>query len=104
MYFRCVFVQYAAVCHYRRFVCVSGAALRVRSGRRIYGQISAGQQLQTHIQTDGNDIRSHTVQTHNESTSTKFNLVTAKSTAHEPPEDSRKYGPKHVGATSLKCF
>ena len=23
-------VQYAAVCHYRRFVCVSGAAVRVR--------------------------------------------------------------------------
>jgi hypothetical protein len=22
----------------------------------------------------------------------------------EPPEDGRKYGPKHVGATSLKYF
>jgi len=32
MYVRCVFVQYAAVCHYRRFVCVSGAPVRVRSG------------------------------------------------------------------------
>jgi hypothetical protein len=32
------------------------------------------------------------------------NLVTAQSTAHEPPEDGRTYGPKHVGATSLKCF
>jgi hypothetical protein len=32
MYVRCVFVQYEAVCHYRRFVCVSGAAVRVRSG------------------------------------------------------------------------
>jgi hypothetical protein len=31
MYVRCVFVQYAAVCHYRRFVCVSGAPVRVRS-------------------------------------------------------------------------
>ena len=31
MYVRRVFVQYAAVCHYRRFVCVSGAAVRVRS-------------------------------------------------------------------------
>jgi hypothetical protein len=31
LYVRCVFVQYAAVCHYRRFVCVSGAAVRVRS-------------------------------------------------------------------------
>ena len=30
---RCVFVQYAAVCHYRRFVCVSGAPFRVRSGQ-----------------------------------------------------------------------
>jgi len=34
MYVRCVFVQYAAVCHYRRFVCVSGAPVRVRSGQR----------------------------------------------------------------------
>jgi len=32
VYVRCVFVQYAAVCHYRRFVCVSGAAARVRFG------------------------------------------------------------------------
>ena len=32
-----------------------------------------------------------------------LNLVTAQSTAHEPPEDGRKYGPKHVAATSLKC-
>jgi hypothetical protein len=56
MYVRCVFVQYAAVCHYRRFVCVSGAPVRVRSGNRIdsmttshpdsssfYDQISPGQ-------------------------------------------------------------
>ena len=70
----------------------------------IYDQISPGQELQTHIHTDGNDIRPHTVQTHNERTSTESNLVTAQSTAHEPPEDGRKYGPKHVGATSLKCF
>jgi hypothetical protein len=34
MYVRCVFVQYAAVSHYRRFVCVSGAAVRVRHGHR----------------------------------------------------------------------
>ena len=39
------------------------------------------------------------VQTHNERTSTEFNLVTAQSTAHEPPENGRKYGPKHLGAT-----
>jgi hypothetical protein len=32
------------------------------------------------------------------------NLVSAQSTAHELPEDGRTYGPKHVGATSLKCF
>jgi len=25
-------------------------------------------------------------------------------TALEPPEDGRKYGPKHVGASFLKCF
>jgi len=67
------------------------------------GQISPGQELQTHIQTDNNDIRPHTAQTHNERTSTESNLVTAQSTAHEPPEDGRKYGPKHVGATLLKC-
>jgi hypothetical protein len=30
-------------------------------------------------------------------TSTEFNLVTAQSTAHEPPEDGRIYGPKHIG-------
>jgi hypothetical protein len=24
--------------------------------------------------------------------------------AHEPTEDGRKYGPKHVGATALKMF
>jgi len=87
-----------------RFVCVSGAAVRVRSGHRICDQISPGQQLQTHIQTDGNDVRPHAAQTHNERTSTESNLVTAQSTAHELPEDGRNYGPKHVGATSLKCF
>jgi len=36
MYVRCVFVQYAAVCHYRRFVCVSGAPVRVKSGHRMF--------------------------------------------------------------------
>jgi hypothetical protein len=56
------------------------------------------------MQTDGNDIRPHTVQTHNERTSTESNLVTAQSTAYEFPEDGRKYGPKRVGATSLKMF
>jgi len=70
----------------------------------FYGQISPGQQLRTHIQTDGNDIRPHTAQTHNERTSTEPNLVTAQSTAHEPHEDGRTYEPKHVGTTSIKCF
>jgi hypothetical protein len=42
--------------------------------------------------TDDYNIRPHTVQEHNERTSTEFNLVTAYSTAHEPPEDCRKYG------------
>ena len=51
MYVRCVFVQYAAVCHYRRSVCVSGAPVRVRSRHRFYDQISPGQELQTHIQS-----------------------------------------------------
>jgi len=53
--------------------------------------------------TDDNDIRPHTIQEHNDRTSTEFNLVTAQSTALEPPEDGRKYGPKHVGA-SFKMF
>ena len=113
MYVHCVFVQYAAICHYRWFVCVSGAPVWVRSGHKIidsihrfYDQISPRQELQTHIQTDGNDVRPHTAQTqtHNERTSTESNLVTVQSTAYEPPEDGRKYGLKHVGATSLKCF
>jgi hypothetical protein len=80
MYVRCVFVQYAAVCHDRRFVCVSGAPVMARSGH---------------------DIWPHTAQTHNERTATEFNLVTAQSTAHEPPEDGRTYRPKHVGANLL---
>jgi len=32
------------------------------------------------------------------------NVVTAQSTAYEPPEDGRMSGPKHVGVTSLKGF
>ena len=48
----------------------------------VIDQISPGQELQTHIQTDGNDIWPHTAQTHNERTSTESNLVTAQSTAH----------------------
>ena len=67
-------------------------------------QISPGQELQTHIQTDSNDIQPHTVQTHNERTSMESSLVTAQSAAREPPEDGRKYGPKHVGTSLLKCF
>jgi len=103
-YIRFVFVQYAAVCHYRRFVCVSGAPVRVRSGHRIYDQISPGQELRTHIQTDGNDIRPHTAQTNKDRTSTESNLVNAQSTDREPPEDGHTNGPKHIGAISLKCF
>ena len=41
--------------------------------------------------TDDNDIRPHTVQEHNERTSTEFNLVAVQSTAHEPPEDGHIY-------------
>ena len=55
------------------------------------------------------DLRKDTVsffliQEHNGRTSTEFNLATAQSTAHEPPEDGRKYGPKHVGASFFKVF
>jgi hypothetical protein len=35
-------------------------------------------------------------------TSTEFNLVTAQNTDHEPPEDGRIYGPKHVEAMVFK--
>jgi len=70
----------------------------------VIDQMSPGQELQTHVQTDGNDIRPHTAQTHNGRTSTESNVVTAQSTAHEPSEDGHTYGPKHVGATLLKCF
>jgi hypothetical protein len=72
----------------------------------VTDQISPGQELQrhTHTQTDDNDIQPHAAQTHNERSSTESNLVTAQSTAHKPPEEGHKYGPKHVGATSLKCF
>jgi hypothetical protein len=79
MYVCCVFVQYAAVCHYHQFVCVSGAPVQVRSGHRMFCNVH---------------ITKHTMNP---------TLVTAQSTAHEPPKDGRKYGPKHVGATSLKC-
>ena len=48
----------------------------------LYDQISPGQELHT---TDDNGIRPHTAQTRKERTSTEFNLVTAQSTAHEPP-------------------
>jgi hypothetical protein len=37
-------------------------------------------------------------------TSTESNLVTAQNTDRELPEDGHTYGPKHVGATSLKYF
>ena len=69
-------------------------------------KISPGQEVQTHTNThttDDNDIRPHTLQEHNKRTSTEFNLVTAQSTAHKPPEDGHIYGPKHVGASFLKC-
>ena len=60
-------------------------------------ELLSGQQLRTHIQTEGNDVRPDTVQTHNERTSTEYNLVTAQSTAHEPPEDEfRVCGSVHL--------
>ena len=96
-------------CPLMKFICIGTLAVGHKEPTLlvlldVYDQISPGQELQTHIQTNGNDVRSHTVQTHNERTSTEFNSVMALSTAHEPPEDGCKYGPKHVGATSLKCF
>jgi hypothetical protein len=73
-------------------------------GDLVIDQISPRQELQTHIQTDSNDIRPHTAQTHNECTSTESNLATAQSAAHESPDGGHTYGPKHVGAASLKMF
>ena len=40
----------------------------------------------------------------NERKSAEPNLVTAQSTAYEPPENGRMSGPKRVGVTSLKGF
>ena len=70
---------------YVRYVLVQYAAVCLKSSKK-------------------NDIRPHTVQEYNERTSTEFSLVTAHSTAHEPPEDGRIYGPRYVGASFLKCF
>ena len=58
--------------------------------------------MHTHT-TNGNDIRPNTIQECNERTSTEFDLVTAQSTAYEPPEDGCIYGLKHVEASFLKC-
>jgi len=69
-------------------VCLEFLSRRARTHARTH----------THTTAD-NDIRPHTVQEHNERISTELNLVMAQSTAHEPPEDGRKYGPKHVGAS-----
>ena len=112
-------------------VCVSGAPVRVRSchrilwgpcsgeiwsqnsvwvrsGHRFYDQISPGQELQTHIKTNGNDIRPHTAQTRNERTSMESNLVTAQSTDCEPPEDGCTYwtetGRGNLTKMFLTCF
>ena len=58
----------------------------------------------THTQTDGKHIQPYTAKTINECKSAEPNLVTAQSTAYEPPEDGRISRPKHVGVTSLKGF
>jgi len=77
---------------------------QARPTRKLLDLRSYPDRSSRHIQTDSNDIRPHIVQTHKERTSTKSNLVTAQITPHESPEDGRKYGPKHVRATPLKCF
>jgi hypothetical protein len=90
MYVHYVLVQYAAV--YAIIVGCVCVCVCVPGGARAH----------THTHTiDDNGIRP--VQEHNERTSTEFNSVTAQSTAHEPAEDGRKYGPKHLGASFLKC-
>jgi hypothetical protein len=54
----------------------------------------------------GNDIRPHIAQIYNERTSTDLNLVTAKSTVHEPPEDGLKMDGNMYGQilSDFKCF
>ena len=59
-----------------------------------FHQDKSSRHARTHTHThttDDNDIRLHTVQEHNERSSTQFNLVTAQRTAHEPPEDGCIY-------------
>ena len=46
--------------------------------------------------TDDKHIQPHTALTINERKSAEPNLITAQSTAYEPPEDGRMSGPKHV--------
>jgi hypothetical protein len=62
------------------YVCVPRVPVLVKSGHRVYDQISPGQELQAHTHThttDDNKIQPHTIQEHNEHTSTNFYLVTA---------------------------
>jgi hypothetical protein len=72
---------YKHVRTYRLCVCMcawSSCSGEIWSYKTLYDQISPGQELQAHAHTtDDNDIRPHTVQEHNERTSTEFNLVTA---------------------------
>ena len=72
MYARHRFVQYAAVCHYRLFVYVSGVPDWVKPSHDSMTMFH-----QIHTQTDGNDIRPHTAQIYDERTLTDLNLVTA---------------------------
>jgi hypothetical protein len=71
------FVQYAALCHYRPFVYVSGVPDWVKTCHRLYDTVSPCRVLHIHKETDGNDIRAHTAQIYNECTSTDLNLATA---------------------------
>jgi len=66
MYVRCVFVQYVAVCHYRRFVCVSGAAVRVRYGHMTISHPDSSSRYihKPTVMTYGHILHKHTTNVH----------------------------------------
>jgi hypothetical protein len=76
-------VRFAAVCHYIPSLYVSVVPYWVKPYHGV---------VETHTQTDCNDIRPQTAHFYNERISTDLNLVTWQITVHEPPEDGLKNG------------
>jgi hypothetical protein len=100
-----LFLLYRPVMFYTSATSASFLWVHNRNNKRINNEIlwpdltrtGAPDTYKPTVMTYGRILHKHT-------TNVESNVVTAQSTAHEPPEDGRKYGPKHVGATSLKCF